>query len=295
VYVRSIVSTDIYDVLSSVPGTADITDAYTTTAKHFGNGDSPLGYYRTGGGSVIGESPQNWNALIPATGSGDTYQRMTLVFCVHPNEYAEKFIIGATQAHFGVAMNNTDGGLWLVARNAATNSIESVTIAATGSPTDGGPLTKDQWHAVMIAAYPVVGPTGIWVDIWIDGAEAYSGYWNDSGDQFNPMSYSGYMYAGAGDYPFGSAPGHDPDLWEGLNCYLSHVWANEEYLDPNTYWSSFFDASNKPIDLGADGSTPTGSQPVSFFPDADFTNNRGSGSNWTEVGTVPAAPTSPTD
>ncbi|GAG99956.1 unnamed protein product, partial [marine sediment metagenome] len=36
-------------------------------------------------------------------------------------------------------------------------------------------------------------------------------------------------------------------------------------------------------------------QPDTYCPDGDFTANVGSGPNWTEIGTVPAAPSSPTD
>lgn len=76
---------------------------------------------------------------------------------------------------------------------------------------------------------------------------------------------------------------------------ISHFWATPAAIDLSILWSSFFDGDNQPIDLGADGSGPTGSQPEIWAPDGRLTTNLGSGANWTEVGTVPDSATSPTD
>ena len=59
--------------------------------------------------------------------------------------------------------------------------------------------------------------------------------------------------------------------------------------------------SIKPVDLGADGSIPTGSQPLAFFhhnigEDAsDFVTNRGSAQDYVEVGELTESSSIPTD
>ena len=268
------------------PVTVNFSDTtpFTVTAKHLADGQSPIAYYTVG--RTAGSSPTVWTGgLIPSTSSGDNWQEMTLVFCVYPVVHDDDkiFIFGSDQSQFTVATNDSAGGLWLAAKDAGTNVIQTVTL------TSG--LAIDQWHSVMISAVNYTPSTPmVFVEIWIDGVEVYSGNWDTLGPGFNPMDYNGPCYVGAGDYPFGS-----PDFWEGLNCYLAYVWCKEEYLDPNTYWDSFFDSNNRPKDVGADGSSVTGSPPDSYFPDADFTNNRGTGPDWTEIGTVATAPSSPTD
>ena len=63
----------------------------------------------------------------------------------------------------------------------------------------------------------------------------------------------------------------------------------------------FIDAGGKPVDLGSDGSTPTGAAPAVYFSvlpgDAasDFATNRATGGNFTETGTLALAGTSPSD
>lgn len=59
----------------------------------------------------------------------------------------------------------------------------------------------------------------------------------------------------------------------------------------------FIDAAGKPVSLGADGSTPTGSTPAIYLK-GDHTNfevNSGTGGNFTVTGALTAAPTSPSD
>lgn len=59
----------------------------------------------------------------------------------------------------------------------------------------------------------------------------------------------------------------------------------------------FIDAAGKPVDLGADGSTPTGTAPAIFFSGdhATFGTNKGTGGSFTLTGTLTDATTSPND
>lgn len=68
---------------------------------------------------------------------------------------------------------------------------------------------------------------------------------------------------------------------------LSMVYISTGFLDFSVEANrrKFIDAEGKPVDLGADGSLPTGSQPEIFAPDGNIGNNLGSGGNATVTGT----------
>ena len=63
----------------------------------------------------------------------------------------------------------------------------------------------------------------------------------------------------------------------------------------------FTSTAIKPVNLGADGSTPTGTAPIIYFhlddgeAAANFATNRGSGGNFTITGTLTTSATSPSD
>ena len=225
---------------------------------------------------------------------GGSYNHLTLVFCVYPVQLGNTddwWIFGSENWEILVGNDDLNGGIWLGCGVPLYGPDHIVTTPA-GSPSDYGGLIPGQWNTVMIAynGDSASSPQTRNVEIWANGVEIYNGTWGTvAGDaQNNPTSYAGYSWVGRGDGFSGATD-------DGMNCYLAYVWCKEEYLSPTTYWSSFFDGSNKPLDIGADGSSVTGAAPDTFCPGADFTNNLGTGPNWTEIGTVPAAPSSPTD
>jgi len=73
-----------------------------------------------------------------------------------------------------------------------------------------------------------------------------------------------------------------------------------EYLDLSTNIGKFY-SGGKPVNLGANGSTPTGTQPIVLFRHvtgaaaSDFGTNLGSGGDFTITGTLTEAATSPSD
>jgi hypothetical protein len=69
-----------------------------------------------------------------------------------------------------------------------------------------------------------------------------------------------------------------------LNGALAELWWNDSYLDDTTLFAS----GGKPISLGADGSTPTGSQPVFYLKGSGdgFNVNSGTGGNFTITGSL---------
>lgn len=84
-----------------------------------------------------------------------------------------------------------------------------------------------------------------------------------------------------------------------LNSCLAELW-----FDPTTAIdfsnssnrAKFIDSNGLPVSLGADGSTPTGSQPILYLKDSyvSFGTNSGSGGNFTVNGVLTAASTTPT-
>ena len=67
---------------------------------------------------------------------------------------------------------------------------------------------------------------------------------------------------------------------------LGQFWFSSEYVDPATDINKFY--INGPVDLGGDGSLPTGTQPIIFLNNSPATwgNNLGSGGNFSAVGSV---------
>lgn len=86
-----------------------------------------------------------------------------------------------------------------------------------------------------------------------------------------------------------------------FNGAMAEFWFDDTRVDFSTELTKFRSAAGKPVDLGADGSTPTGSSPVIFchLDDgeavANFATNRGTGEDFTITGTLETADTSPSD
>jgi hypothetical protein len=85
-----------------------------------------------------------------------------------------------------------------------------------------------------------------------------------------------------------------------LNGCLSQFYFNaEEYLDftVESNRRKFISAGGKPVDLGADGSGPTGSVPILFLsgPTDSWHTNDGDGGGMTEVGALTDCANSPSD
>jgi hypothetical protein len=78
---------------------------------------------------------------------------------------------------------------------------------------------------------------------------------------------------------------------EKINTKMGDLYFNiAETLDISSTANrrKFIDASGNPVDLGSDGSTPTGSAPIMFFSGAvaSWHTNKGSGGGFTENGTL---------
>ena len=69
---------------------------------------------------------------------------------------------------------------------------------------------------------------------------------------------------------------------------VSEFYFANEYLDLSTNLTKFRTVGGKPENLGTDGSTPTGTQPLIYLKNAysSFGTNSGSGGNWTVAGST---------
>ena len=85
-------------------------------------------------------------------------------------------------------------------------------------------------------------------------------------------------------------------------CFAEFYLALGQYLDFSTSANrAKFRSGGKPVNLGGDGSVPTGTAPTAYFSilnggaAADFATNRGTGGNMTITGTLDIASSSPSD
>lgn len=78
---------------------------------------------------------------------------------------------------------------------------------------------------------------------------------------------------------------------------ISELFFHNTYLDLSVEANrrKFIGADGRPVDLGADGSTPLGVQPLLYVPNGDPSTNAGSGGNFTITGSLTSASTSPSD
>lgn len=143
-----------------------------------------------------------------------------------------------------------------------------------------------------------------WVNIlasWTLGSTTANFYIDDSQDTGSTNTVTDRTIDWTnGEFGFGAAPnGTAP-----INAEVALVYLNiAEYLDITSASNrrKFFDANGKPVDLGSDGSNPTGSQPILYFAKrsgesaSDFATNKGSGGGFTITGTLTDAASSPSD
>jgi len=131
-----------------------------------------------------------------------------------------------------------------------------------GGTSGGYPMRNNTWHHVMWSYQLSTG--GSTIHFYIDGNN-YSSY---------TTSFDGIQnIASIGDTIFDTSVGGRPQFldWDG---WLSQVWINDEYVDlsSSTNRAKFYNAGS-PVDLGSDGSTPTGNQPKIFLDGYNTSNN----------------------
>lgn len=128
-----------------------------------------------------------------------------------------------------------------------------------------------------------IGDTAITISPTDDGTSSFTVPWNGR------TLVVGNGASGIASNPFN---GDMAEFWLSMTRLDFSVEANRR---------KFYSATGKPVDVGSDGSTPTGSAPEVYLSvrpgDAasDFATNRGTGGNFTENGTLTIAASSPSD
>lgn len=119
-------------------------------------------------------------------------------------------------------------------------------------------------------------------------------YLNDVDDRAaSPTVTAGNIDYTRGAYGFGARPSGASKF----NGCISEAFFHTTYLDitQTSNRRKFVDENNKPVSLGADGSTPLGIQPLLYAPNGDPSDNKGSGGNFTITGALDLCSSSPSD
>lgn len=166
---------------------------------------------------------------------------------------------------------NASNAIQVTGRNAAGTAI--LVLQSTAAYTAGA-----TWLHIL-ASWDLAAGTGL---LYISDANAKAG----AGTQTNEViDYTEANFAVGGGTTGGSK----------LNGCLSEIWFNTEFLDISVEANrrKFISATGKPVSLGANGSTPTGNQPLIYMPAGDPSDNKGTGGNFTITGALDVASTSP--
>ena len=137
-------------------------------------------------------------------------------------------------------------------------------------------ITKNTWHHLLISMDAATGTFHLYLDDVDDSAAP----------TVNNLTVDWTVdnYSAAGTYS-GFAP-----IGSFFYGDLADEWFDTTYMDFSVTANrrKFISATKKPVDLGTDGSTPTGSSPDIFFTgdEAAFVTNQGTMGAFTENGTI---------
>lgn len=147
------------------------------------------------------------------------------------------------------------------------------TVLDVDSITSWDPPVDNNWHHWFLSVDMTNSSNRYF---YIDGS-AYSVSWNTYSNSTLDLEQSG-AYVGDND-------SHN-SKWDGE---IAEIWFDDVYYDAPTYIDKFI-SGGKPVDLGSDGSAPTGSQPVIYIhiggPDGTRLLNLGSAGDPTETGSI---------
>lgn len=189
--------------------------------------------------------------------------------------------VGGSTNRFRIVRNNLNNWNFVGATSAGGalfNATFTGTVIADGS-----------WHNLLVSI-DLSSTSKRWVyidDTSVAGAMTWSTY------------SSGNMDFAAADSSIGGGQGFNLTNGDLAEFYF----AAGQYLDLSVTANrrKFITAGLKPVDLGSDGSTPTGSAPTIYchLTDgeavANFATNRGTGGNFSITGTLTTGSTSPSD
>ena len=168
---------------------------------------------------------------------------------------------------FRVGTASTAARFEILARDSSQNLAVNFNASAQ-------PLTLGAWNHLMCAVDSANGNIKVFV--------------NDVQDTSTPLTNANYN----SNYTAPVSIGYRRTLIDYVDGDLSDLWFDNNYLDITVESNrrKFISATGTPVDLGSDGSTPTGSQPPIFFTGAasvwNAGTNAGSGGSFTMTGAV---------
>lgn len=152
--------------------------------------------------------------------------------------------------------------------------------------TSSSTFTDGNWHSLNVSWDTNFTAGDKLMKVYIDDAAA-SGSLSDGSGAFSV----GYV---AANWTIGARVAGGQKF---NGCLAEIYFAIGQYLDfsNSTNRRKFVSALNKPVDLGVDGSLPTGSQPIVYLnnPAVSFGTNKGSGGDFSIVGSLDPASSSP--
>ena len=184
---------------------------------------------------------------------------------------------GSNGANLRVMNSASSGGQFLIQRN-TDNTIRVRGFNAAGSeiltlPSSSTYTADNKWHHCM-ASWDLANTTG---HLYIDGVDDLGSATttNDTIDWTNGNWYIGSDDAGS-------------NKWNGD---LAELWWTNEYIDLSSSANrdKFFNSTTgEPVNVGSDGSTPTGTAALIYLSGATSTwhTNDGSGGGFTENGAL---------
>lgn len=247
------------------PGTyaADQPSGYIAVAASF-DGTNDYVTYGGASGKLVDSKQLTMSVWLRFSTPGANM----VVFCVHAD---------AGAIRFGVLPTSTPGSIIIQGRN-----ISGVTIlqqVITDFPVDA-------WGHLLVSFDLATSTFQAYVNDVV--ATVTNTTLTDANIDFNPAS-TGDISIGAFNAGNNKYTGFMADLWVDVQVAMDiSVEANRR---------KFIDATGKPVDLGSDGSTPTGSQ-IEFTHSgaiASWHTNKGFITGSTEVGDITEAANSPSD
>jgi|5_EtaG_2_1085323.scaffolds.fasta_scaffold01040_8 hypothetical protein len=220
------------------------------------------------------------NFMDRSTDSADVNTKNIIIsfwFKMTGGDGAHQDIISGPVATERIRVRRNSSNVWDV-RLLGTDGGDAKQCVSTNSFT-----TASTWHHFLFAC------SGTAVQMVIDGSDVASVSIN-SDVTLQHADAERHIFAGDGSSNL-------------CNMDVAEIYINtDETLDisDSANVQKFRSAEGKPVDLGADGSTPTGNQPNSYFKadastPANIVNNLGKGGNMSFTGTPAAASNSPSD
>ena len=184
------------------------------------------------------------------------------------------FADSATNDYFVIRKTETQDNLELVVRNGTTAT------DVNRYASNNNALSSGAWHTVLFTDDLSVTNKSK-RELWINGTKINSWTENVNSDLNIPFS------------SFDSFRVSNSSFSAGIQGSIGFLAFDTTYLDFSQEANrlKFFDAFGYPVDLGEDGSTPTGSQPLIYINnDFHLGTNLGSGGNFTPTNTPTAGP-----